>query len=369
MFSIRIVTTLEEFSTLGERWNSLLGQCTSENIFLTWEWLYTWAKHYLGGNQLRIILVYKGNDQLVGIAPFYIQRVTKYGLCHLREMQFLGTQEVCSSYLDVIVPEKYKKDVLYHMYQHLHGDARALWDILTLSEIPAESSTIDLWDGFIEKAGKVLEIVGITGCPVIKLSSSIEDFLAGISRNERYNLQRKHKRLEQAGHVTYDRASSVQDVEKRMETLISLHQMRWKRKGNGGAFGSQLFISFHREVALVLAKKGMVHLDFLLLDGETLAGVYGYRYNGRYSFYLPGFNPTLLPQASPGILLLFHCIKEAIREGNKEFDLLRGTADYKMAWANGLRRSLTLRHYNRHVRTAVAKLLESGKTTVKVLVR
>src|SRR5207249_4421631 len=99
------------------------------------------------------------------------------------------------------------------MYQHLHGDARALWDILTLSEVPAESSTIDLWDRFIEEAGKVLEIVGITACPLIKLSSSIEEFLSGISRNERYNLRRKYKHLEQAGHVTYDRASSVQDIE------------------------------------------------------------------------------------------------------------------------------------------------------------
>lgn len=369
MYSIRIVKTLEEFGALSERWNDVLKQCESDNIFLTWEWLFTWAKHYLGGNQLWIILVYKGNDQLVGIAPFYIQRVTRYALCHLREMKFLGTREVSSLYLDVIVPKKYKKDVLFHIYRHLHGDARTLWDILTLSDVPAESLTIDLWDGFIQEDGKVLEVVGVTGCPFIKLSSRLEDFLEGISGNERYNLQRKRKHLEQAGRVTYDRASSIEDIEKRMEAFISLHQMRWKRKGNGGAFGSQLFMSFHREVALVFAKKGWVHLDFLLLDGETLAGIYGYSYNGRYSFYLPGFNPTILPQASPGILLLFHCINEAIREGNKEFDLLRGTTNYKMAWANGLRRSLTLRLYNRHVRTTVARLLESGKTAVKVLVR
>src|SRR5438132_5442126 len=369
MFSIRIVKTLEEFGALSERWNDLLRQCASDNIFLTWEWLFTWAKHYLGENQLWIILVYKGNNQLVGIAPFYIQRVTKYAIGRFREMKFLGTEEVSSLYLDIIVPKKYKKETLSQVYRHLHGDASTLWDILTLSEVPAESLTLERLCGLIHEDGKVLEITGMTGCPVIKLSSRLDDFMQGISRNERYNLHRKQKRLEQAGHVTYDWASSIQDVEKRMEEFISLHQMRWNQKGNGGAFGRQRFMSFHREVARVFAEKGWVLLDFLLLDGEPLAGIYGYSYNGRYSFYLPGFNPAILPEASPGILLLFHCIKEAIREGNKIFDLLRGTTDYKMAWASGLRRSLTLQHYNQHVRSTVAWLLESGKTAVKVLVR
>jgi CelD/BcsL family acetyltransferase involved in cellulose biosynthesis len=72
---------------------------------------------------------------------------------------------------------------------------------------------------------------------------------------------------------------------------------------------------------------------------------------------------------SPGILLLFHRIKEAILEGYEEIDLLRGHDDYKMAWANGLHRCLTIRYYNRHVRAAALKLLEGGKATMKILLR
>ena len=262
---------------------------------------------------------------------------------------------------------------MQHLQQHilpdLHKDARGLWDTLTLSDIPAESSTIDLWYGFAQEEGKVIETTGLTGCPIIELTNSLGDFVEEIGGSQRYNLHRKQKRLEKAGLVSYNRATSPLDVEKTMDAFIQLHEMRWAQKGNGGVFQSQSFRMFHREVARIFSERGWVQLDFLLLNNKRIAGIYGYRYNGRYFFYLPGFNPAILPHSSPGILLLFHSIGEAIREGCKEYDLLRGPAEYKTAWANGIRRSLTLRHYNRHIRTAIAKLMDSGKDFVKILVR
>jgi len=367
--SLRVVTTMEEFRTLSGLWNELVRRTSSDNIFLMWEWLYTWSKHYLGANQLWIILVYRGENEIIGIAPLYIRRVKMAGRLTLREMKFLGTEEVCSSYLDFIVSEKNKREVLHKIYSYLHDEGRRTWDILTLPEIPSESTTIDILGGFIQEAGKVVEIVGSTSCPIIELSGSVEDFLAEISSNERQNLRRKMKCLKNAGNVAFHRASSPTEVEKEMDAFVSLHQMRWAQKGSGGSFQSQRFLMFHREISQLISQKGWVQLDFLLLNGEKIAGVYGFLYNGKYSFYLPGLNPSIVPKVSPGKLLLFHCIEEAIREGCTQFDLLRGLANYKKAWANGLRRSLTLRHYNNHVRTTAFQLMENGKEMVKVLLR
>jgi CelD/BcsL family acetyltransferase involved in cellulose biosynthesis len=154
-----------------------------------------------------------------------------------------------------------------------------------------------------------------------------------------------------------------------MDAFVGLHQMRWEQKGGGGSFKSRTFLEFHKEISDTFSRRGWAHLDFLILDSEKVAGIYGYSYNGRYYFYLPGLNPNIFPETSPGTLLLFQCVCRAIRDGCREFDLLRGPADYKMAWANGLRRSVTLRHYNKTIRAAATKLLESGKGVVKVLVR
>jgi len=339
------------------------------NVFLTWEWLYTWAKHYLGDNQLRITLVYKQPGQLVGIAPFYIRLVNSFGVFNIREIRFLGSEEVGSPYLDFIVCASSRKAVLQRIYQYLHDEIASLWDILTLSDIPAESSTIDLWNGFVQEGGKVMEIVATTACPLISLTGCLGDFLQGISSNERYNLQRKQKRLERAGHIVYERASSAHDVGTTFGTFIQLHRMRWEQRTPVGTFGNPQFLAFHQEIAKLFSERGWIRLDFLRLNGEPIAGIYGYSYHAQYFFYLPGFNPTIFPQTSPGILVLFHSIQRAILEGHKQFDLLWGIADYKMAWANGLRRSLTFRYYNRHVRNTAVKLLANGKDIVKLLLR
>ena len=171
------------------------------------------------------------------------------------------------------------------------------------------------------------------------------------------------------GSVTYERVSSTRDVEKAMDLLIDLHQLRWRQKDTLGVFADERRRVFHREVARAFSEQGWLRLDFLRVDGEAIAGVYGYAYGNRYSFYLPGLNPKVAARSSPGILLLFRCVEHAVNEGYKEFNLLQGAADYKMAWASGLRRCVTLRCYNRHLRSAALKAAESGKSMIKMLVR
>lgn len=369
MLSTRLVTNLDGFRALATVWNCLLQRTRTDNLFLTWEWLYVWAKTYLGTDELWIILVYERDRDLVGIAPLFIKRVKAFGVANRRDLRFLGTEEVSSSYLDFIVLEKKKQAVLRHIYDFIHNEASSAWDTLTLSEIPAESSTVDLWWGFADQDGKVLDLVGTTGCPIIELTGRLEDFLRNIGGGARYDLQRKRKRLEREGCPVYDRAVSVQEVEKKLDSFIQLHELRWKDKAGGGVFQKTRFARFHREVARRLSENGWVRLDFLLLDGEPVAGVYGFTYKGRYYYYLPGLNPRAVPGASVGRLLLYHCVERAIAEGCGECDLLRGAAQYKVAWATRIRRSLTIRHYNRHVRAGLTRFFESAKSTLKVLVR
>lgn len=369
MLSIRAVGTLEELAGLSDEWTRLLARTPSNQIFLTWEWLNTWARHYLHLRRSTLfVLVVCDEDCVVGIAPLLIRRTREYGV-PVRRVEFLGTEEVCSSYLDVIVQDDKRQPVLAKIYEYLYGDARGLWDVWCLAEVPAESATVDILYGMVQEDGRVIEVVGQTCCPQITLAGSEEDFLHGISANARYNLRRKRARLEKQGQAVYSCSSLSGDVQKDMDAFIQLHQMRWEQKGAGGSFQSRRFAEFHKEVSDVFSRRGWVHLDFLALDGEKVAGIYGYTYNGRYSFYLPGFNQHIAPQASPGTLLLYECVVQAIRDGCKGFDLLRGPADYKMAWANGLRRSLTLKLYNRTIRAAASKLLENGKGILKVLVR
>jgi len=367
---LRVVTTIEELQQLSDEWNSLLdNSASSDNIFLRWEWMFTWTKHYLGSGRLQVLLVYREGNHLIGIAPFYVRTLPIALGLDAREMRFLGTEEVSSCHLDIIATETEKPSVILRVYDYLHQEGHRLWDILTLSEVPSESCSVDTWYRLVGDAGQVIEITAASTCPVIDLPVTSTELSARISRNERYDLQRKQKSLQAAGAATYLRVASPPEVKKELDAFIQLHEMRWKAKGGNGVFHQPRYTGFHREICRIFSQRGWVTLDFLLLNGEQIAGIYGYVYGGKYSFYLPGFNPDILPKASPGKLLLFHRIREAIDEGCKQVDLLRGTAPYKMAWATGLRQSLMLRHYNRTPRAALLKLVDSGKQIAKVALR
>ena len=169
--------------------------------------------------------------------------------------------------------------------------------------------------------------------------------------------------------MEYSRATGPAEVDAAFESLVTLHQRRWSPRPGGGVFAHERARQFHRDLVRVLSERGRVSLDLLSLDGRPIAGVYGFVYHGVYYFYLPGFDPDVVPKASPGLLLLYHRIQQAICDGERMVDLLQGTQPYKLECSTGLRRSITCRYYNRHVPAAALKILESAKRAVKILLR
>ncbi|MBS0170980.1 MAG: GNAT family N-acetyltransferase [Nitrospira sp.] len=369
--TIRAVTSLKEFKGLACEWEQLLHSVPGHSVFLTWEWLYYWSKHYLGDGCLKILLAFDDRERVVGIAPFYARRtgIPGLGFNWFREWRFLGSDGVGSSYLDLIASGHHKPALLQSLSRYLFTDARNEWDILTLSDMPAESTTLDLWNEWFGETGKVGEMTATACCPVIRLPGTVDAYRAGLGRNTRYTLQRKTKCLQQAGDIRYRRATSPAEVEAALESLMTLHQQRWTARADGGVFAKEMPKRFHREVVQVLSERGRVSLDWLELEGRPIAAIYGFVYGDTYDFYLPGFDPAAVPRSSPGMLLLHHRIEQAIRDGVKTIDLLQGAQPYKLAWATDLRRLMTLRVYNRSARAVTLKLLESAKQAIKILVR
>lgn len=367
--TVRAVTTLEEFKGLAGAWETLLDRIPGHSMFLTWEWLYYWTLHYLGDSQLRILLAYDEDETLVGIAPLYLRRTKKHAVIAVRELRLLGSEAVCSSYLDLIVQEQHKPVMLQSLYHYLFGDARDEWDLLTLSDLAAESSTLDLWSKLVAEAGKVGDVSVTSCCPVIRLPADLPTYRASLGRNRRYTIQRKTRCLQQAGRMQFTRATSPADVEIAFESVITLHQRRWSSRPGGGVFANEQTRRFHRDIVRVLSERGRVRIDLLSLNDRPIAGVYGFLYQGVYYFYLPGFDPDILPKASPGLLLLHRVIEQALGDGAQMVDLLQGSQPYKLEWSTGLCRLVTSRCYNRSASGAAVTLLDGAKQALKILLR
>ena len=79
--------------------------------------------------------------------------------------------------------------------------------------------------------------------------------------------------------------------------------------------------------------------------------------------------PTSRPASTAIAKMIDFDCEIVIGDGERMVDLLQGAQPYKLEWSDDIRRSITLRYYNRSVRTVALKLLESGKQAAKILLR
>lgn len=359
---------MAELQGLEAAWDRLLAASDRDGPFLTWAWCVTWARHYATDGALRVIVGYGEDGTPVGIAPLH-RTTTPGGLgVRVRELAFLGAGEACPAYLDFIVAAADREAFTARVFETVYGPLSD-WDVLTLAEVAAESLLVDHWGGRLAEAGRVLDLSDPSPCPVVDLPESAEAFRAGLSRNARYNLKRKRKALDEAGKVEFRQAQAAAPPDGLgLAAMMDLHQDRWQGRG-GGAFASARFRDFHHDLAEAFAARGWLDLDFLLLDGEPVAAIYGFTYGGCYYYYLPGFDEGRVPRGSPGIQLLVHRVEQSIGQGTGRVDLLKGLADYKMGLATGVRRCVTLRCYHRGVRALLFQGVRGLKDLVKTGLR
>jgi CelD/BcsL family acetyltransferase involved in cellulose biosynthesis len=85
---------------------------------------------------------------------------------------------------------------------------------------------------------------------------------------------------------------------------------------------------YFRDVADAVAAAGWLRLGVLEVDGEDVAVLYAFAYEGTLALYNAAFDPTLAP-LSVGIVCHAYAIRSAIEEGIRTYDLLRGDEPYK----------------------------------------
>jgi hypothetical protein len=102
--------------------------------------------------------------------------------------------------------------------------------MLTLSDVPAESSTLDLWNELFEEAGKVGEVVSTTSCPVIRLPESYRAAIepAWDGTETVYVATKDEVSRRRAGRMDFTRASRILPrLMPRSSRWFTLHQQRW----------------------------------------------------------------------------------------------------------------------------------------------
>ena len=193
MLKIEEINSKEEFKSLGTVWNKILSNSKQDKIFLSWEWLYTWWETYSDKKILKLLLFKDNDGNIQGFAPFYIGYEKTFGIT-FRVLRMIGSEEVCSEYLDVIAPKEKENEITdaiveYFKEMHLNMDIIFFNDILETSIIYKILKKIKK-----NKKNIYLEEKRTTN-PFILLPEKEELFTASLSSNKRGAIKRKEKKL------------------------------------------------------------------------------------------------------------------------------------------------------------------------------
>jgi CelD/BcsL family acetyltransferase involved in cellulose biosynthesis len=357
--------SLNGFATIRNEWNGLLKNSDSTSIFLTWEWIYIWWNVYGDDKKRSYILTARNTEgQLIGIAPCYLIQRKRFKYIPIKEIRFLGYGEsVKPEYLDFITIPERRKDVITSFFDYFL-DNGADWDVLNFTDLLESSQIIDSAKEMQQEEGIHLAQAKCACCPYSILPDSWETYIANLSKNARYNIRRKARKLEREFDVKFFRWSDISSIESAMHKLAELHTKRWKQKGLPHSFSDDKYNRFHQELAREFLKKDFLRLYVVEVEESIVAMLYCFKYEDKLLYYQSGYNPEF-QQYSLGAVLFAYALEDAIAEGAREFDLLRGHHDYKNHWATEERNTIRLAVGNETLKGKVCLIDLFGKERIR----
>ncbi len=325
MVTVEVVDSDRDLEALRPAWTALLRRSSHANPFLTWEWCEAWWRHYRDGRKLWILVCFLDAEP-IAILPLF--RKTGGPFSMVRTVKFLGSEGLCSDYLDAVVARGFEP-VAWRAIADFLEKHKGRWDVLQFDGMPADSSFVAFlgsWSAHVEvESGGSSRV-----CPYVLLPDTWDGFLKSVSSHRRHEIRRTCRRLRERGTVTLRRVEDPRDLPGAMDDMVRLHQRRWTSRGMPGNFASARYLAFHRDVCRRFLENGILRLTFMELEGRRVAFRYQFRYGDKIFDYQTGFEE--LPGVGVGSALLAFLIEREIAEGVREHDFLRGDEAYKYRW-------------------------------------
>jgi len=359
-YRVVLINSMDQWAETHTAWNGLLGQSSADTIFLTWEWLFSWGENYLDADRcLFIVMVYK-DDELVGIAPWYIQSLRR-GALTVKQISFLGAPDAGSDYLDVIIKKGQEQKVANFLHEFLLTEARNRWDSCMLEDLPSNSLFLLYFLTTIEDAGKYAEIRQCSFCPTVVLPKKGEDLMSLYSSNRRQQYRRHLKLLRNEGELQHE-IFTGERVGEAFGAFCNLYETKNEHHDKSVR-------SFLSSYASRCSDERALRVDLFSSNGKLIGGLLHLKHQDTLGMYLMAVDKEYNPNISLGNILVGLCLSGAIEDGVAIYDFLKGIEPYKFHWADRGRTSVTLSYYQKNVSSLLLVAEKFLKYTAKVVLR
>lgn len=315
----------QEFENLQPQWTSLLKSSQANELFMSWEWQFTWWRIWSVKLELKLqlILVFQEGD-LVAILPCYMDNKSSFHSVSGSRLHFIGNRTRTSStvrteYISPIIKSGVSNLLLPQLAKfistHLHWRELMLADI-TLEKNAEMKALVQLLSQ-LHQSHIWEKVDGY----VVNTQQQLDVYKQLLGKNSRASYFNKWKRQELADlkHVEYQDSEVIQYLSE----LNALHEKRWHKS----AFDKDA-LEFHYGFIEQVSKAK--HMDSKMLalvdDNQVVSCSYNIEVNNSIYNLQSGYVEKYKSGLALGKLHLGLCITEAFANSQIcQFDLLAGT--------------------------------------------
>ena len=349
--SIRVVTSQKEFTELKPAWENLFQSNPNHTPYQSWEWNFTWWKHFGAPERLRLFVA-EEDGKLIGIAPFFLRkRFYGWPLPHLG---FIGQKR--TDYLDFVVRAGSETNFFQQLFKYLQEN-RSEWMFVELKDVPDTSTNLPF---FYQEVGKVFPVLGWEAqrlCVTVPLTNDWESFLNTLGKRTRKDVGYDRRFFEKNVASEFKIFTNSSAVFDGLKDLIAVYRTRWQEEKGATRFEVDAVAKFEREICELFSHAGWYRLYLLYANKEPVAGLLGYVRNNKYFADSYAHSPAY-HKYSVGNVLLGMAIEDCIKNQWTELDLTRGDESYKLRWNGQTKRNYHLKIFHNRTGMALASLAE-----------
>lgn len=317
--SFQILTELKQVMEIAVEWDALLAFSNCNRAFSSATWYL--AAFVLQEDASPYVLIARRRGVLAGVLPLVISH-------HTRQAEFAM---FANDYCDIIAKPEDHLVVSHLLRLALEGEGKI--ESIFLDRIRIDSNCFPGLGRLLPESRLAqVFLPDNQSYSFVRPYSSYEDYLATRRGKFRRNLLRARRNAE--GMVQVEQVFPVDLAPARLaEIFLSIHLARFHDKTPFRLLPHQTFLQtvlpplFSADILRVFVMKKqekIVAMDLCVRGASSLCAWSG------------GFLPEAC-EWSPGMMLIDHEIRAVYEQGMAEFDLMRGSEEYKASWATNLR--------------------------------
>jgi len=281
------------------------------SVFMLPGWLESWWQSF-GDGYMAYPLLINHEDEIIGIAPLKINNGAA---------SFIGDNSVCD-YLDFITVHGTEDDFASVLLDYLKTQGV---DRLQLETLRPDSVAVQNVAQEAQRRGWGINFTAIEASYEMQLPSDWPTYLSSLEPRYQRDVGRKMRRIENVAPLRFDVLSDFDVGETELDAFF--HMMVDSRCDKARFLTDDMRDYFCRLVS-TMAECGLLRLAFLYVGKAQAAGVLYFDYNDRIYLYNSGYAAQYAGM-NAGLVSKLFTIRQAITDGKKVFDFLKGSEIYK----------------------------------------